>query len=49
MLGMFSGTNTLASVDGPSGDMVTDIGTTGSGVIEVPATPSSTIGVLSAT
>ena len=49
MLGMFSGTNMLASVDGPSGDTVTDIGTSGSSVTEVAATPSSTIGVLSAT
>ena len=46
----------LASVDGPSGgtvadggDTVADIGTSGGDVTEVPAAPSSTIGVLSAT
>ena len=56
MFGLLIGTYPLASVYGPGGgtvadggDTVVDIVTSGGGVIEVPAAPSSTVGVLSAT
>jgi len=53
MFGLLIGTYPLASVDGPGGgtvadggDTVIDIGTSGGGVTEVPAAPSSTIGAV---
>ena len=56
MFGLLIGTYQLALVDGPGGgtvadggDTVVDIGTSGGGVTEVPAAPSSTVGVLSST